>query len=102
MSDNNYYILQPDHSVKAVPLMEWAQWFENASSSSENFQARNVAQTTLPWDIKISTVFLGMNYRFGEGPPLIFETMIFGGKHDQYPKIDTPLGRKQLNDMRKL
>lgn len=64
--------------------MEWAQWFENASSSSENFQARNVAQTTLPWDIKISTVFLGMNYRFGEGPPLIFETMIFGGEHDQY------------------
>lgn len=48
MSDNNYYILLPDHSVKAVPLMEWAQWFENASSSSENFQARNVAQTTLP------------------------------------------------------
>ena len=31
---------------------------------------------------KISTVWLGLNHQFGNGPPLIFETMVFGGKYD--------------------
>lgn len=45
---------------------------------------RIVAQTDIG-RIQISTVFLGLNHRyFGDGPPLIFETMIFGGKHDGY------------------
>jgi hypothetical protein len=35
------------------------------------------------WEpIYISTVFLGLNYKLGEGEPLLFETMVFGGKHD--------------------
>ena len=25
----------------------------------------------------VSTVWLGLNHRFGDGPPLIFETMVF-------------------------
>ena len=29
MSENKYYILNPDHSVKVVSLMEWAEWFES-------------------------------------------------------------------------
>lgn len=40
------------------------------------------------WDVingnTISTVFLAINHNFGEGPPILWETMIFGGKHDQY------------------
>lgn len=31
----------------------------------------------------ISTIFLGMDHGFF-GEPLLFETMIFGGKHDNY------------------
>lgn len=35
-------------------------------------------------DVHISTVFLGVNVgRFGDAP-LFFETMIFGGEHDEY------------------
>lgn len=36
--------------------------------------------------ILVSTVFLGFDHRFldDDGPPILFETMIFGGKHDQY------------------
>jgi hypothetical protein len=34
--------------------------------------------------ITISTVFLGIDHGFSSGPPVLFETMIFGGKHDQY------------------
>ena len=32
--------------------------------------------------VKVSTVWLGLNHNWtGSGPPLIFETMIFGGTH---------------------
>lgn len=30
----------------------------------------------------VSTVWMGINHRFGPGDPLIFETMIFGGEYD--------------------
>jgi hypothetical protein len=31
-------------------------------------------------DIEISTVLIGIDHNFMDGPPLIFETMIFGGE----------------------
>lgn len=34
-------------------------------------------------DVTVSTVYLGLDHRWGDGPPLIFETMIFGGPYDQ-------------------
>lgn len=35
--------------------------------------------------VYISTVFLGLDHSFSEeGPPVLFETMIFGGEHDQF------------------
>jgi hypothetical protein len=33
--------------------------------------------------VTVSTVFLGLDHNFfDEGPPILFETMIFGGIHD--------------------
>lgn len=32
--------------------------------------------------VEVSTVWLGLDHQFGEGPPLIFETLIFGGDRD--------------------
>lgn len=73
---NGHYILD-GHEPKAVDLMTWARWFETAN--------RLVAKADLPGDVSVSTVFLGLNHNFSpSGPPLIFETMIFGGEHDQY------------------
>jgi len=35
-------------------------------------------------DAEVSTVFLVIDHRMGgDGPPVLFETMIFGGAHDQ-------------------
>lgn len=31
----------------------------------------------------VSTVFLGMDHAFGFGPPVLWETMVFGGKLDK-------------------
>lgn len=71
---NSKYILDR-HEPKKVDLMTWATWYETAD--------RHVDQTTID-NVNVSTVFLGFDHRFGpEGRPILFETMIFGGKHDQ-------------------
>lgn len=45
-------------------------------------------QRRVAWDeidgLVVSTVFLHMDHGFGEGPPLLFETMIFDGSDDRY------------------
>lgn len=61
--------------VVAADLMTWARWFETAD--------RRVAADEIG-EVRISTVFLGINHRWDDGAPLVFETMIFGGEHDQY------------------
>ncbi len=50
--------------------------------SSDEWSARlrseqRVAATYLPCGHWVSTVWLGLNHQFGDGPPLIFETMAF-------------------------
>jgi hypothetical protein len=39
-------------------------------TSVANLNGENVAE--------VSTVWLGLNHQWGDGPPLIFETMVFG------------------------
>ena len=73
------YILNKDGSIQEESdLFKWARWFE-----TEN---RIIEKTILDKsDIMVSTVFLGIDHNFGEaGPPILFETMIFGGEHDQW------------------
>lgn len=35
-------------------------------------------------DVRVSTVFLVIDHSFGEGPPVLWETMVFGGLWDEY------------------
>jgi hypothetical protein len=69
------YILEGKTPKIVTDLMTWATWFETAD--------RTVAKDQIG-DVRISTVFLGINHQWGNGPPLIFETMIFEGPHDGY------------------
>ena len=49
-----------------------------------NFEVdRSVALTDVG-DVCVSTIFLVVNHNYGNGPPLLFETMIFGGPEDQF------------------
>ena len=59
-------------------LHEWAEWFENSGDK------RRIAQDLLPGDVRVSTVFLALDHSFGGATPILFETMIFGGAHDQF------------------
>lgn len=72
----NKYILNGKTPVIENDLMRWAHWFEKAD--------RTVKVTRLPGDVKVSTVFLGMDHGFLNDKPMLFETMIFGGEHDEY------------------
>lgn len=69
------YILEGKEPKPVDDLLHWARWYEN------NADARRVLKTEVHFS-SISTVFLAMDHRFGDGPPLLFETMIFGGEHD--------------------
>lgn len=66
-----YYILDGDNHAVAVDLMTWAQWFEDAE--------RRIGYTQITSQCWVSTVFLGLDHSWREGPPILFETMIFGG-----------------------
>lgn len=73
---NEKYILEGHKVVECDDLMVWAEWFQTAD--------RHVAKTEISNEIKVSTVFLGCDHRFGnEGEPLLFETMVFGGEYDE-------------------
>lgn len=75
---SRYYTLDQSHRVVPCPdVLTWGRFFENDDM-------RRVALTeTADW--RVSTVFIGLDHRFsGDGPPLVFETMIFGGPHDEY------------------
>ncbi len=40
-----------------------------------------VGKTTIG-AVDVSTVFLGLDHGYGDGPPVLFETMVFGGPLD--------------------
>jgi len=69
-----YYLLNGKEPVECDDILEWVKLFKKDVS-------RRVARTNKP-GVYISTVFLGLDHSWGDGPPLLFETMVFGGELD--------------------
>ena len=67
-----YYILI-GRTPMAVDVMTWAMQFQDANRQIGDDMVGNV---------RVSTVFLGLNHNFRDGEPLLFETLIFGGPLD--------------------
>lgn len=74
-----HWILE-GRELKEAGFIEWASWFQNND--------RVVKQQELKNGLYVSTVFLGLDHSFGEGPPLLFETMVFPKKGD-FTDMDT-------------
>ena len=71
-----YFILDGHEPVECADVIEWEKWVRKAD--------RHVAETR-KGNIRISTIFMGLNHNFSiGGTPILFETMVFGGKHDDY------------------
>ena len=69
-----HYILD-GHEVVETDLATAAGWRAVAD--------RTVAKTRVG-EVEVSTVFLQFDHNFSdEGPPVLFETMVFGGEHDE-------------------
>lgn len=69
------YILKNKKPVLCEDIIEWSKYMQD-------FTNKRVAETK-KGGITVSTVFLGLDHNWGSGPPLLFETMIFGGQYDQ-------------------
>ena len=69
------YILKDGVPVQEPDLMTWAQWLEDADNDRQ-------IEITMIGDVRVSTVFLGLDHSFGVGPPLLYETLVFDGEHD--------------------
>ena len=63
--------------IAAASVIEAAKWLD------ENLERKVVKQDYIG-DIFVSTVFLGLDHAWNSDIPLLWETMIFGGEHDQY------------------
>lgn len=70
------YILDAAGRPMAEPsLLRWVAWVEVSD--------RKVAEDKIG-DCRISTVFLSIDHNFDpKGPPILWETMVFGGPLDQ-------------------
>jgi hypothetical protein len=69
-----WYILTENGPVLAS-TNEWSRWRETKPEESR-------IDRTEVGDVEVSTVFLGLDHGWGEGPPVLFETMTFGGDED--------------------
>lgn len=77
---NRYYVMDDDGLVQPASLDEWARF-------TSALGGRRIDSTEVG-DFEVSTVFLGIDHQFGDGPPLLFETMIFA------KVVDSPLDQR--------
>jgi hypothetical protein len=72
-----YWMLKDGIPVPVEDVREWERWWEVSKADCI------VAKTTIG-EVEVSTVFLGRDHSFMAGsPPILFETMVFGGERDQ-------------------
>lgn len=96
-----YYILRDRKPVAVVDMLQWGQMFERMA---ERRVAEDVIEQPEHDPVRVSTVFLGIDHNwFDEGPPLLFESMVFGGPLDlemyRYSTWDEAVeGHKLLTD----
>ena len=72
-----WYILNENNKPVAATANDSSLWMEN------NPEKKAVKQDHIG-DVFVSTVFLGLDHSFQSNTPILWETMIFGGEHDQY------------------
>ena len=73
---SKFYVLDENGEPKAEPDPKgWGKWFYGMD--------RHIGKTEIG-KVLVSTVFLGIDHGFHPGrPPVLFETMVFGGPLDQ-------------------
>ena len=74
---NGLYVLDDDGQPLLMPdVLVWARWIES--------HALSVQEDWMDEHIRVSTVFLGIDNSWGVGDPILWETMVFGGRCNGY------------------
>jgi hypothetical protein len=78
---SKWYILDNNHKPVHKPVLESAKWMED----NPNRKVVGYDELTdLNGDeVRVSTVFLGLDHGWSGSKPILWETMIFGGENDQ-------------------
>lgn len=79
---SNWYILDNNHNPISKPVLEAAKWIEDNPNRKVVKQDRFEDENGV--EIFVSTVFLSLDHAWNSPTPVLWETMIFGGEHDQY------------------
>jgi hypothetical protein len=75
---SDFYILDDNgEPVPCADTLTWGMW------RRQNPDKWKIARDEIN-SVIVSTVFLCMNHSYGDGPPVLWETMIFGGARDGY------------------
>jgi len=82
------YTGQVDFDGNPIKMFELVKLLQDRSYS-------RVGLTQITDDIKVSTVWLGMDFNFGTAPPIYYETMVIGGKGNERVDRYTTLNAAQ-------
>ena len=75
-----HWILDKNGEPIPASSEQWCDWFEKGFMQDN----RRVSREKVG-GYEVSTVFLGIDHNYGAGPPVLWETMIFGpGPLDQH------------------
>ncbi len=69
---SSYYKLDANKKVIPCSMIEWSDQYEELSKSG----TKHVSDDEIDGK-RISTVWLGLDHQWGNGAPILFETMVF-------------------------
>lgn len=80
--DLGLYLLKDKIPVKVDDFITWGIELESCRQIKHDTVRDSIDHEN---EVRVSTVFLGMDHAHGsESGPILFETMVFGGKYDHY------------------
>lgn len=95
------YVLDDDgRPLPCDDVAAWGEWLERATRDRSRIVAQDTDEATTG-TVRVSTVFLGLDHNWsGHGPPILWETMVFGGpldgETDRYRSRDAALAGHQV------
>jgi hypothetical protein len=76
VTTDRYILNEQGEPERCEDLHRWARWYEDINH-------RRLAEDFIG-NVRVSTVFLALDHAFHGGPPVLWETMIFGGREEGY------------------
>lgn len=72
---SRHYIVNDSGEPIPAKFSVWAVWFER-------YPRKRVVKQEWICNVRISTIFLGLDHAWGGGPPVLWETMTFSNRKD--------------------